>query len=698
MQFHNNLAKALDKAPNIAIFSVDENKVITSWNEGAQKLYGYKKEDAIGEKVDELIIPSYMRDYFWSDLKEKRGSELEECEYKRSDNSIIIVNQNIVYVDDQIYFFVLEPLQAKAHHHLNEIIDSDKVEDKLVIISFDSQWKIDSFNSIAQEFTGYLYSDVKGKDFLEIFVPKSFQAKVKERLKNFQNDRRSSTKAISFPIICANGTKKIMHWDKSVKSGSRGDERIFLIGSDFKDSEATLGYLANYDPLTDLPNRRQLLQNLQDSMNKAARVGESVITLFLSVDNFKSINRTFGYNFGDEILRKIGERLGNNLRDYDSVARFSSDEFVIIFEGVDSDLVASALAQRVISLFEEPFEIENHKINLNVNIGVSSFPSHANDPKTLINYANKAMQKAKEEGLNRYKIFKAPMNDEVTKRVMIEKSLKQALENGEFYVVYQPQVDTKTKRIVGAEALVRWNHPKQNNIPPLDFIPIAEDTGMILDIGRLVLKEAIAQTKKWHDKGYDNLKLSVNISGIQLLQSSLYKDIEDILHESGLDPQFLELELTESVLMENLSLATMVLDRFKQKGIKISIDDFGTGYSSFRYLRELPFDLLKIDHSFIIDIMSNSRDKAIVSSIVTMVQEMGLQVVAEGVEKSAQYNYLKELGCDFIQGYYFSKPLGADEFEKVLGKGTLEGKEVSSEYYKVEEELKKLTKPQKMAF
>ncbi len=692
------LKEVFQKVPNIAIFSIDSDGVVKEWNDSARKLYGYSSDEAIGKRLEELIVPVHQREFFSKDLKSANENLSGEYEYQRTDGSLLFVEQNVVSTDDGVYFFSQDTSTLKTNSKLSDMVDSSKVDEKLIIISFKADGTVDSLNPVAKEITGYMQSDVEGKDFIKHFIPESYRSSVKKKLESFYDDRRSSSKAINFPIICRDGTKKIISWDKIIKSQTAGEQKIFMIGTASQNSDASLNYLANYDSLTDLPNQHLLIQNLQESINKAARYGESVITLFLNIENFKSINHTFGYNFGDKLLKEVGKRLANNLRDYDSMARFSADEFVIVFEGVENDLVSSSLVTRIQEIFQEAFKIDGNELFLQTSIGVSYFPSHANDPKSLIKYANIAMQQAKSDGGNGYKIFTASMNDEVVKKVMLENNLKKAIQNGEFYVVYQPQIDTKSKKIIGAEALVRWNHPKLNNIPPLDFIPIAEDTGMILEIGKIVLNEAISQAKKWHDKGYNDFKIAVNISGIQLLQGTLYQDIENILNKHKFDAKYLELELTESILMQNLSLATMLLDRFKQQGISISIDDFGTGYSSFGYLREMPIDLLKIDQSFINQLTTNSKDKAIVSAIMAMAHKMGIKVIAEGVEKSEQYSHLKELECNFIQGYYFSKPLKADEFEKVLEKGIIEGKDNIGLDHNIEKELKRISKPTKILF
>jgi len=309
-----------------------------------------------------------------------------------------------------------------------------------------------------------------------------------------------------------------------------------------------------------------------------------------------------------------------------------------------------------------------------------------------------AMLRAKEDKHNNFHFFKAEIHEEITKRIQMESNIRKAIKNREFYVEYQPLVDAKTEKIIGAEALVRWNHPELKNIPPLDFIPVAEDTGMILEIGEIVLENAIRQMQKWHTQGYDDLKISVNISAVQLLQSNLFETIDRILQTTGFDPKYLQLELTESTLMQNIDRASEVLHRFKQKEIQISIDDFGTGYSSLSYLKKLPIDSLKIDQSFIHSIETDKSDKVIVNTVIAMGHSLGLEVVAEGIETTAQKSYLQNQNCNILQGFLFGRSLDCSSFKALLeGKTEIENS-MQAEQFEEEEALRKFTTPLKVTY
>ncbi len=706
MSTKKELEQLFSEITNVAIFATDENRVVCEWNSACENLYGYSKDEAIGETLESLIVPVHLKDLFVCEFEEAYKSDKPlsalEVEYRRKDNAMVLVNANTIFVNEgkkrKFYAFTIDVKTMHTSSSLSDAINPQTADkEKLIVISFDKSNRINAFNTFAEELTGYRKNDVLGKDFVATFVPENYQEKIRNDIKGIANDRRSRL-SFDFPIICRNGDKKVVKWEKSLKSKKADEEIVLLIGVDSKGDEK-LEYLANYDSLTDLPNKNLLIEKMQTSMNKAVKLDENMVTLFLNLDNFKTINQTFGYNFGDKLLQAVSERMCSKLRDYDTVARFSGDEFVLVFDNIVDDLAAGSLANRVSALFDDSFKLEGHELFLSVNMGLSFFPSHGNDVKTLIKHANLAMIKSKEDKSVKFQIFKQSMNDDITNRIALETSLKKAIHNGEFFVEYQPQVDARSQKIVGAEALVRWNHPDLKTIPPLDFIPIAEDTGMILEIGEIVLKKAITQAKAWHDAGYTDMKMSVNVSSIQLLQSNLLTVIDDILEETGFNPEYLELELTESALMQNVEFATTILRSFKDKGIKIAIDDFGTGYSSFGYLSKLPLDCLKIDQSFVRKLNNSKNDRIIVSAINAMAHSLGLGTVVEGVEEKSQYEYLKNEGCDVIQGYYFSKPVDAATFEKLLENGiNLDNQEHEHFDFEKEEELKSYTKALKHAF
>lgn len=698
----------LENVSNIAYFCTDDKRIVLEWNQTCENLYGYKKEEAIGKKIETLIIPDYQRDMFISEFNEKNSIFGEELEYQKADGSTIRVYINALFLDHidgkiQYHHISLNPSLIRHTNRLNELIgksNADLVkESELLVISFNKNGYINDFNPYAEQLLGYKKEEVLNRNFVELFVPTSYKEKTLNQIQ--QSFRSKSMKIKSdLPILCKDGTKKIIHWQQSFVNDYENKKSTMLLVGDnsFTDRTAQdrLEYLANYDSLTDLPNRNLLQNRMQNAINKAARYNQKMITMYINLDNFKSINHTMGYAVGDELLKSVAHRLHSELRDCDTVARFSGDEFVILFENVQDELDAGIIAKRVNTLFEKPFHFKENELFIHINIGISFFPSDANDAKILLKLANMAMLRSKEDKSRNFHFFRPQMFDEITNRAVLESNLRRALKNEEFFLEYQPQVDAKSGKIIGAEALVRWTGPDLKSIPPLDFIPVAEDSGMILEIGEIVLKNAVSQMKNWHDKGYNDLKIAVNISGIQLLQSNLLNQVEKILKDTGLDPKFLELELTESVLMENIDRASTLLEKFRQKGIHISIDDFGTGYSSLNYLKRLPIDTLKIDQSFIRNIQKDKNDKIIVNTIIAMAHGLEFSVIAEGVEDAYQRDYLKEMNCDMFQGYHFGKPLSAKDFEELLGhrdhlSGTNENLEKVD--YDLVQALEKYSKP-----
>ncbi len=703
--------KFFENVSNIAFFCTNNDRIVTQWNRTCEDIYGYKKEQALGKKIEDLIVPSFARDMFIEDFKQKRANFGEEVEYIRADGIAVRAYVNALFLDhntnESLYYHIsINPMVIKHTNRVQELISNSDTDiskhSKLVIISFDKNGYIDEFNPFAEQLLGYKKEEVVGRNFVELFVPESYKEKT---LGQIQQSFRSKSMRLKsdLPILCKNGTKKIVQWDKTfINDYKTKTNSMLLVGDDsaFDSSvQDRLEYLANYDSLTDLPNRNLLHNRMVNAINRAARHQQKMITMYINLDNFKSINHTLGYAAGDELLKSVAKRLHSELRDCDTVARFSGDEFIILFENVQDELAAGIIAKRVSALFETPFRFKDNELFLHSNTGISFFPSDANDAKTLLKHANMAMLRSKEDKTVNFQFFRAQMNEEITNRAILESNLRHALKNEEFFVEYQPQVDAKNGRIIGAEALVRWTDPDLKSIPPLDFIPVAEDSGLILEIGQIVLNKAISQMKKWHDKGYNNLKIAVNISGIQLIQSRLLNQLEEILDTTGFNPEFLELELTESVLMENVERASSLLKAFQQKGIQISIDDFGTGYSSLNYLKRLPIDSLKIDQSFIRNIQTDSSDKIIVNTVIAMAHSLGFKVIAEGVEEACQRDYLREKKCDMLQGYYFAKPLSVKNFETLL-KHTdhLDGTEDHQEKfdYDLKCALEKYSKPLKI--
>jgi diguanylate cyclase (GGDEF)-like protein/PAS domain S-box-containing protein len=423
---------------------------------------------------------------------------------------------------------------------------------------------------------------------------------------------------------------------------------------------------AQHDFLTGLPNRALLNDRVNQAIGLSSRHGTKGAVLFLDLDGFKHINDSLGHPAGDKLLQSIAGRLVECLRASDTVSRQGGDEFVVLLSEVEHAEDAAILARRILQAVSEAHFIENHDLHITTSIGVSVYPDDGLDAETIIKNADTAMYQAKENGRHGYQFFEPAMNVRAVERQSIEESLRRALERREFQLHYQPKIDLKTGKITGAEALVRWNHPLRGAVPPAQFIPVAEDCGLILPIGNWVLREACRQTRAWLDAGLPLATMAVNISAVELRNERFVDCVLGILDDTGLDPCRLELELTESVLMKHVESTELILNRLRAKGVQLAVDDFGTGYSSLSYLRKFSIDTLKIDQSFVRQITTGPEETTIVAAVISMGRSLKLRVVAEGVETEAELAFLRAQQCDEAQGYYFSRPVVPEQFEKLF--------------------------------
>jgi diguanylate cyclase (GGDEF)-like protein len=430
-----------------------------------------------------------------------------------------------------------------------------------------------------------------------------------------------------------------------------------------------LEYQANYDALTGLPNRNLLHDRLRQSVF-AQRFVRSIGVVFLDIDHFKFVNDSLGHNTGDKLLQKVAERLASAVRDGDTVARLGGDEFILILNDQTGQEVIYRAMQRIISKVAEPIEVDGQELLVTASAGISLYPQDGPDVETLLKNADAAMYRAKEKGRNNFQFYTAEMNRQVNERLMMEGSLRRALERNEFELYYQPRIHVDSGAMVGCEALLRWQHPELGLTLPERFIGLAEETGLIVPIGEWVLNSACAQARAWQEKGMAPITVSVNLSMRQFRQEALAGSVDDALRQSGLDPRCLEMELTESLVMQDTDAAIRVLERLREIGVDLSVDDFGTGHSSLAYLTRLPLSALKIDQSFVQDIKGTGKsDEGIVAqAIISLAHNLKLKVVGEGVETGEQLEFLKKHACDEVQGYHFAKPMPASEFERFAAK------------------------------
>jgi predicted signal transduction protein with EAL and GGDEF domain/response regulator of citrate/malate metabolism len=446
-----------------------------------------------------------------------------------------------------------------------------------------------------------------------------------------------------------------------------------------KSSEARIFNLAYYDELTALPNRQLFSQSLEQTITLARRDDQKFAVLFVDLDRFKRINDTLGHSVGDELLKEVAGRLQKCTRSGDTVIRFNSggdegiklarlggDEFVIKLYGIEDENAVSTVASRIISVLTPPFTCEGHQFVVTPSIGIAVYPQDGETGEELLMNADSAMYRAKFHGRNNYKFFSETMRTKSLHRLDLENQIRKAIESGQFELHYQPKVDAESWSLVGAEALLRWDHPERGPIAPDDFIPVAEETGLIVPIGQWVLREACKQVRAWSTLPTGPIPVSVNISSHQFNSDGLIEDVFDAVSSAGIDALLLELEITESVLLQDADSTLAALRKLKQAGVSLSVDDFGTGYSSLSYLKRFPIDTLKIDRSFVKDLHCDADDAAICAAILAMARQLGLNVVAEGVETEQQLDFLRRHGCNQIQGFLCSAALSADDFAAML--------------------------------
>jgi diguanylate cyclase (GGDEF)-like protein/PAS domain S-box-containing protein len=476
--------------------------------------------------------------------------------------------------------------------------------------------------------------------------------------------RKKGIHAYEASIRYADGTRHEVICNKAVflnPDGTPGG----LVGSilditERKQFEEQLMYQANHDSLTGLPNRNLLNDRLNHGLAYEDRHRELLAVMLIDLDNFKVINDTMGHSSGDLLLLEVAKRLQKCVRQYDTVARLGGDEFVLLLTDVEHIQSLAKISDKILVLFKEPFLIAGHEIFVTASVGIATYPTDGVTADTLLKNADTAMYHAKELGRNGYQFFAEEMNVKVHERLTMETRLRKALERQEFFLLYQPRVDVASGAIAGTEALLRWKPEGEEVIKPNDFIPLLEETGLIVQVGEWVLRAVCLQGMAWLAAGVPPLIISVNVSARQFHQKNLPEKIDEILRETGFPARLLEIELTESIIIQDVEETILKLDRLKEMGVRLSIDDFGTGYSSLSYLKRFPIDILKIDRSFVSGLTTDPDDATIVSTIIAMAHNLKMNVVAEGVETSRQLQFVDQQGCEEVQGFFFSQPIAPD--------------------------------------
>lgn len=565
------------------------------------------------------------------------------------------------------FFVMLLSYMTTAYHkqlvtakdksqRLNSLYDNNPD----VILTVDYKGNIIAANPVLSKILGYTAEDLTGKLVFDLLDKREREAAAKE----FPKLLNGSAYTKSFHVQHANGNTREF---TVICVPTQVNEQVvgaYIIGKDVtieKEAARMIQTMAYYDSITGLPNRVLMMDQIHNELRIAEKNQTTIGVLFIDFDHFKAVNDTFGHSMGDMLLIKVAQKLREKAPQGSLVARLGGDEFLILLPG-GSEADSIALSRSLLQTFEDSILLGEQPVFITPSIGISMYPEHGISGEQLVSRADAAMYRVKSSGGSNYMLFSPEMQKEHEDNKLISMLLRNCIENGEIWLQYQPQVDIRTGQVTGAEALARWTNPILGNVSPARFIPIAEQNNLILSIGNWILKTACMQNKQWQMAGYPPIKMAVNISSIQLQQEDFVGIVKRVLEDTGLEPQWLELELTESVLIRNTARNLQILQDLRELGVKIAVDDFGVGYSSLSYLNRFSLDYLKIDRSFVQNIGSNANDEAIIRMIIGLAKDLKLEVVAEGIETAEQYEFVKAEHCDYIQGYYFSKPLRSDEW------------------------------------
>lgn len=647
----------------------NEQGVITDCNRSAQLMLGQRAGHLLNRPLIDFIEPSERSQY----LRQRedihsRGSMLVQCRMLSQDGRALPVEVSARSLPDggiqSLIRDVSERLSSEERLRLSATVFESTREG---VVITDRNGFITAVNSAFTEITGFTEVEVRGKTPSILKSSRHDEAFYKEMWEAINGtgywrgeiwNRRKNGEI--FP-----------QWETiSTVKNEQGElthfVAVFSDISDIKESESQLEYLAHHDPLTELPNRLLFVARVDHALERARRDGSCVAILFIDLDLFKNINDSLGHPVGDRLLQQVSQRLRQQLRDEDTVARLGGDEFTVLLEQLSDPQYAGNIADKLTRCFTAPFEIENRSLHVTVSIGISIHPGDGDTTATLLRNADTAMYHAKAQGRNGYQFYVEEMTSSAVKRVLLENSLRQALSLDQFVIYFQPKISLEDGRLIGSEALIRWRHPDMGLMPPDSFIPLAEDTGLIVSIGAWVLDNACAQIRQWQDAGLEPGTVAVNLSVQQLQRDNLVATVRHALEVSRIEPTWLELEITESFILDQTEQAIQVLSELRALGVTLSIDDFGTGYSSLSYLKQLPINNLKIDKSFVRDIPHDPNDEAIARAIISLAGNLQLDVIAEGIETEAQLEFLRREGCGQGQGYLFSPPIPAAEFEVYL--------------------------------
>ena len=668
------LEKAVD-IMQLGVTVTDMQRKILYTNFADARIHGYEVEELIGRDARIFAPTSSRKDLMPEDLQNMKNWSRESINCRR-DGSLfpVRVTSDIVRdgAGDGIAIVttcedISERKRSEENLRLRQQVIESSSNGIMITDTTGSENPIIFVNPAFGRITGYSPQDVLGRsmhfllgddqeqaEFLEIGAALHDQREGNAVLRCFRKDGSLFWNDLSvFPVRDESGMVANFVW-------------VINDVTEREQHQELLEYQSNHDALTGLPNRNLLADRITQALANSHRYNQRTAVLFIDLDNFKFVNDSLGHALGDRMLIILADRLHKCIRSGDTVARYGGDEFVVVVSNLEKSEGAVAVSQNIQEQISRPLTIDGHEFEITCSIGISIYPKDGQDVDTLLKNADAAMYRAKEKSRNTFQFYTSEMNDRVVERMVIERHLRHALEMDEFEVHFQPQIELLQGRIIGVEALLRWRSPELGFVSPDRFIPLAEETGLIVPIGEWVIDACCRQNKAWQNAGFTPMTISVNLSARQLQKKDLAAVIESILLKTGLEPRFLELEIVESMVMQDVESAASIMTELKRLGVKLAMDDFGTGYSSLSYLKRFPFDKLKIDLSFVRDIMTDPESAAIARAIIAMAHNMNLRAIAEGVETEEQLDYLRLHGCDEMQGYFVSRPVSAPDMEVML--------------------------------
>lgn len=673
LQSETRFRRVFESIPKIAVQGYNKDREVIFWNKANESIYGYTEKEALGKKLEDLIIPDSARDVVVSEVNEwLRGGEAtpaSELVLKDSKNNPVTVFSTHVMINGinderEMYCIDIDLRAQKAAEDRATTLSQAIEQSPMSVIITNPHGFIEYVNGTFERTSGYASHEIVNQPISILRSNRTPDIIYRQMSQSLSDGKPWQGE---FESVRRNGE---VYWEQvhmaPVTGLNKEITHYLAVTHDItqqKKQEQKILHQAHFDSLTGLPNRFLALDRLSQMLAEAKRAGHNAAVLFLDFDDFKKVNDTLGHQLGDDLLVEAAKRLKSVVRDSDVVGRLGGDEFIVLVKQENEATSAAVVAEKLLAQFRKPFDLGGRELVSTVSIGIAIYPEDGQTPAELLRQADSAMYHSKDGGRDTFHFFKEQMNIDVARRVLVEEQLRLALLHNELYLNYQPLFELSSQRVIGAEALVRWKNPELGFIGPDEFIPVAEQTGLIVDIGLFVLRTAVKQVAHWRLKYHEDFCIAINVSPMQFRDSVLKEEVAKLLEQYQLPPNSIELEITEGVLVSGFADVETSLNEFHKQGLSIAMDDFGTGYSSLSYLRKYPFDTLKVDKSFVQDITVDRADLELVSAAISMGHGLQLNVVAEGIETQEQLDILVDLNCDVGQGYFFGKPTLASEFE-----------------------------------